>query len=265
MKKMFKFATLAAIAALAFSATACSSDDEPEVTESEYFWGITKGHEESVGDLTSGKEFEAKKWVTDMVASLRPQTDGSGKFTEDSQLQPINNAVKDVMFKAMDDYVEAQKNYDFGPYYYKVTYEFRIHKGESTVLMPTNFVFEYNGFDRIESSVVLEENVSIAKETTVNKTLTLKDFDITDNPGLVITGDVRVFNSETRNVYKGTSFVTNVEVTEGDNGETGVNITLDFKKEHADEYRGSWYLLIPTAPTVNDKTTHELMVPVILK
>lgn len=242
MKKIFKLAFLAAVCFLAFSATSCNKKQEP--TEF-YEWEPNCLKEEYGSDETQYNAVKA--WMDAALQQISPLTRGSGNLTK-TQLQSTISNAESAMAKVVTDFTEATKTHDFGPYDYKSVRIFHvldrpgkeIHKSpEYTVdyqpLLRAVSEYEVNE-PNFSSMVMISEDFALAP--TVGYLLLHLE------PGLEtkIIGEPRVYNAETHNIYTGTPFVSAETIQPVDKG---LLITMKFYRAHAEEYLGSWYMLIP--------------------
>lgn len=239
MKKIIVFF---AVCAMALCAASCNKKQEPTDF---YEWEPNCLKEECGTDET---QYNAvKEWMDASLMQISPLTRGSGNLSKGQLESTISNA-ENAMAKVVTDFEEARKTHDFGPYDYKSVHIFHVldRPGKEIHKSP-EYTVDYQALQRAVSEYEVNEpsfstKVMIAEEFALAPTVGYLLLHL--EPGLEtkIVGEPRVYNAETHNIYTGTPFVSAETIQPVDEG---LLITMKFYRAHAEEYLGSWYMLIP--------------------
>lgn len=259
MKKIIVFF---AVCAMALCAASCNKKQEP--TEF-YEWELKCPKEDYLTDETQYND--VKSWVDAALKQISPLTSGSGDLSK-SQLQSTISNAENAMAKVVTDFEETRKTHDFGPYYYKsIRYFHVLDRPAKEIYKSPEYTIDYQALPRAVSEYEVNEpnfstKVMIAEEFALAPTVGYLLLHL--EPGLEtkIVGEPRVYNAETQNIYTGTPFVSAETIQPVDKG---LLITMKFYRAHAEEYLGSWYMLIPVEQKGALTEKVEVLVKITLK
>lgn len=260
MSKIFKLASLAAVFSLAFSVVSCKKED----SQKSYSWSLTRTSEAYFKDASGNND--VKTWVDAAIMEIQPKVYGSGAFSDESQLQTIKSTAEDAVSVVGAAFAEAKKIHDFGKYGYKAVFVFKIgDKDGKDVYVGPEHVIDYPNTIRFESEYAFnEENftkkMALVKDMSLQRTISYNEMHLDPDVDAKVAGTPLVFDSETKDVYMGTSFIAAIEMEEN-----GLNVVLHFKKENADDYPGSWYILVPLEQKGAGVEKIDVLIKVILK
>lgn len=259
MKKIIVFF---AVCAMALCAASCNKKQEP--TEF-YEWELRCPKEDYFTDETQYNDVKA--WMDAALKQISPLTIGSGNLSKGQLESTISNA-ENAMAKVVTDFEEARKTHDFGPYYYKSIRLFRVlDRSAKEIHESPEYTVDYEALPRAVSEYEVNEpnfstKVMIAEEFALAPTVGYLLLHLEPELETKIVGEPRVFNAETHNIYTGTPFVSAETILPVDKG---LLITMKFYRAHAEEYLGSWYMLIPVEQKGALTETVEVLVKITLK
>lgn len=258
MKKKIVFL---AVCAMALCATSCKKQDPKQ----NYEWALTCPVEHYATD--ESKHNLVKDWVDAAVKQIAPQTDGRGEFSDKNQLQPIVSTAENAIGKVVDDFAEARKTYDFGPYDYKSVRVFHVlDKDAKEIYKSPEYTIEYTGVPRfVCAGEYAPKNFSkmimLAEECTLSETISYGSFELDPQFEAKVAGEPRVYDIKTHEIYTGTPFVSSGKVSIK---KSNLDLIVSFKKDKASDYLGSWYMLIPVELKGAHIENIEIMVKVTL-
>lgn len=258
MKKIIVFL---AVCTMAFCASSCKKQ-EPTVF---YEWETKCPKEEYAQDDT--KHNAVKDWMDASLKQISSLTHGSGELTKNQFQSTISNA-ENAMAKVVSDFAEARKTHDFGPYDYKSVRLFHVlDRSANEIYKSPEYTVEYQALTRAVSDYEVSQpnfskQIKAVEEMALAPLIGYLLLHLEPEVETKIVGETRVYNAETHDIYTGTPFVSSETIVVG---ETGLTVAMKFYKAHAEEYLGSWYMLIPVEQKGALTEKCEVMIKVTLQ
>lgn len=247
MKNLKALALAFATFLVFLSFTACSSSsDEPVAEECTYCFS---SRIDTFGSVNSDGANDIKNWMEAKVEELNKTQSGRITITSDDMLKPIEENAREILYKVNREFNALPETHDFGTCMVDGRIFFEITKPSGLVSLATSIKYDRTDIIRFKNDVVIEENVSgtlkTVKEYELIKKFGMEDLgidteNVKDIAFDITPGSIKVFNSNTRDIYTGEKFVKSVAYNEE---EKLIEVTFDFKQEKASDYTGQWYIL----------------------